>query len=121
MTIVIAIDGPAGSGKGTIAKKISSFYIDQMGQEYDNIPIKNEYLFNLFSLDVGTRFSLISESEIISGRHKFWLNYQFNNYREKVEQTIRQYNQIGEIDFYDNFDFSFDYYRSHIIFFEYKS
>ena len=26
MTIVIAIDGPAGSGKGTIAKKISSFY-----------------------------------------------------------------------------------------------
>lgn len=26
MTIVVAIDGPAGSGKGTIAKKISSFY-----------------------------------------------------------------------------------------------
>ncbi len=26
MTIVIAIDGPAGSGKGTIAKKISLFY-----------------------------------------------------------------------------------------------
>ena len=26
MTIVIAIDGPAGSGKGTIARKISSFY-----------------------------------------------------------------------------------------------
>ena len=26
MTIVIAIDGPAGSGKGTIAKEISSFY-----------------------------------------------------------------------------------------------
>ena len=26
LTIVIAIDGPAGSGKGTIAKKISSFY-----------------------------------------------------------------------------------------------
>ncbi len=26
MTVVIAIDGPAGSGKGTIAKKISSFY-----------------------------------------------------------------------------------------------
>ena len=26
MTIVIAIDGPAGSGKGTIAKKISSSY-----------------------------------------------------------------------------------------------
>ena len=26
MTIVIAIDGLAGSGKGTIAKNISSFY-----------------------------------------------------------------------------------------------
>ena len=26
MTLVIAIDGPAGSGKGTVAKKISSFY-----------------------------------------------------------------------------------------------
>tara|TARA_B100000427_G_scaffold83015_1_gene67730 strand:+ start:222 stop:860 length:639 start_codon:yes stop_codon:yes gene_type:complete len=26
MTIVVAIDGPAGSGKGTIAKKISSIY-----------------------------------------------------------------------------------------------
>ena len=26
MTIVVAIDGPAGSGKGTIAKRVSSFY-----------------------------------------------------------------------------------------------
>jgi len=26
MTIVVAIDGPAGSGKGTIAKRISSYY-----------------------------------------------------------------------------------------------
>ena len=101
-------------------KQISSFYTDQSGQEYQNTPISNEYLFNLFSLDVGSRFNFISDSEMFPGRHKFWINYQFNNYREKVEQRIRQYDQNGEIDFYDNFDFSFDYYRSHIVSFEYR-
>ena len=101
-------------------KELSSFYIDQLGQEYDNIPIKNEYLFNLFSVDAGFRYSIISDLELAPGRHKFWINYQFNNYREKVEQTIRQYDQLEELDFYDNFDFSFDYYRSHIVYFEYK-
>ena len=101
-------------------KQTSALYTDQLEQEYDNMPITNDYLFNLFSLDAGTRFSFISESKKFPGRHKFWINYQYNNYREKVEQTIRQYNQLGEIDFYDNFDFSFDYYRSHIVYFEYR-
>ncbi len=101
-------------------KRTSAFYSDQAGQEYQNMPIINDYLFNLFSLDVGTRFSVISDSKKVPGRHKFWINYQYNNYREKVEQTINQYNQSGEIDFYDNFDFSFDYYRSHIVYFEYR-
>jgi len=101
-------------------KGTSSFYTDQIGQEYTNMPIRNEYLFNLFSLDAGTRFSIISDSKIFPGRHKFWVNYQYNNYREKVEQTIHQYNQLGEVDFYDNFDFSFDYYRSHVVYFEYR-
>ena len=48
------------------------------------------------------------------GKHDFKINYQFNNYRQKIEQTITQYNQLNDIEFYDNYDFSFDYYRSHI-------
>ena len=101
-------------------KGISSKYQDQAGNEYDNTDINSKYFFNLFSADAGSRFSFISDSKLIPGRHKFWLNYQFNNYREKIEQSINQYNQLGEIDFSDKFDFSFDYYRSHILSIEYK-
>ena len=100
-------------------KETSQLYSDQLEQEYENIPIKNNYLFNLFSMDAGTRFSFISNSKYIPGRHKFWLNYQYNNYREKVEQLITQFDQQGNIEFYDSFDFSFDYYRSHILSVEY--
>ena len=101
-------------------KGISSFYQDQVGNEYDNTDIESKYFFNLFSADAGSRFSFVSDSELFPGRHKFWLNYQFNNYREKIEQSINQYNQLGEVDFSDKFDFSFDYYRSHILSLEYQ-
>ena len=33
---------------------------------------------------------------------------------------ITQYDQLGDIEFSDSFDFSFDYYRSHILSFEYN-
>ena len=54
------------------------------------------------------------------GKHDFKINYQFNNYRQKIEQTITQYNQLNDIEFYDNYDFSFDYYRSHIFSLQYS-
>ena len=101
-------------------KTILSNYENQLGQVHDNISIDSGILFSLFSADIGTRFSLISDSEIFPGRHKFWINYQFNNYREKVEQTIYQYNQNNEVEFYDNYDFSFDYYRSNIFSIQYE-
>ena len=84
------------------------------GEVYDNIPIENNLFFNLFSLDAGTKFRVFSKSKLMPGKHDFKINYQFNNYRQKIEQTITQYNQLNDIEFYDNYDFSFDYYRSHI-------
>ena len=101
-------------------KKISYNYENISGEEYDNIPIENNLTFNLFSLDLGTKFRILSMSDILPGKHSFKINYQFNNYRQKLEQTITQYNQLDEIEFYDNYDFSFDYYRSHIFSVEYK-
>ena len=101
-------------------KKTFYNYENLEGEEYDNIPIENSLFFNLFSLDVGTKFRYLSTSTLLPGKHKFKINYQFNNYRQKLEQIITQYNQLNEIDFYDRYDFSFDYYRSHIVSFQYE-
>ena len=90
------------------------------GEVYDNIPIENNLFFNLFSLDAGTKFRVFSKSKLMPGKHDFKINYQFNNYRQKIEQTITQYNQLNDIEFYDNYDFSFDYYRSHIFSLQYS-
>ena len=101
-------------------KETSYNYQNLEGEEYDNIPIDNNLFFNLFSLDAGTKFRFLSTSDILPGKHNFKLNYQFNNYRQKLEQIVIQYNQLNEIEFYDRYDFSFDYYRSHIFSVEYQ-
>ena len=101
-------------------KNTRYLYQNLDGEEYDNTPIENNLFFNLFSLDAGSKFRLLSKSKLMPGKHDFKINYQFNNYRQKIEQTITQYNQLNDIEFYDNYDFSFDYYRSHIFSFQYS-
>ena len=101
-------------------KKTSYNYQNLDGEEYDNVPVENNLLFNLFSLDAGTKLRFLSKSKLMPGKHEFKFNYQFNNYRQKIEQTITQFNQLDEVEFYDNYDFSFDYYRSHIVSFQYS-
>ncbi len=70
MTIVIAIDGPAGSGKGTVAKKISSFY---------NFP----------HLDSGILYRSVAYLCYLSGQ---------NNFEEKTVLEYAQNLNLDEID-----------------------
>ncbi len=76
------------------------------GTTVDNIHIYNDLKFNLFSLDLGTRFSFGS------GKYKF--QYNFSNYRQHIYQNVYQYWEYDSLNTIHRYgEFGFDYYRGH--------
>ena len=82
------------------------------GTEADNIHIYNDLTFNLFSVDIGTRFAL--------GNHKYKLQYNFSNYRQHIVQNVYQYWYYDSLNTTHQYgEFGFDYYRGQSISFIY--
>jgi hypothetical protein len=69
----------------------------------ENVHINSELAFMLFSGEIGARLNL-------SG-HKLWINYNYTNYREHVNQSVVQYSPYDTLRF--NGDLAFDYFRGH--------
>ncbi len=81
-----------------------SYYIRENGDIVDNIHINSDLTFLIFSGEVGTRLKY--------NKDKFWLFYQYNNYREHVKQEIVQYGPYNDLKL--SGEVAFDYYRGHI-------
>tara|TARA_Y100001970_G_scaffold124989_1_gene154780 strand:- start:7501 stop:10494 length:2994 start_codon:yes stop_codon:yes gene_type:complete len=74
----------------------------------ENISIDNDVDYHLFSADLGTRFSKFD--------FKFWLNYNYVNYNQKIFQTIKQeYLSNGNQTLVGYGKLGFDYYKGHIL------
>ena len=87
-----------------------SNYTRANGTIADNVDINSELAFILFSGEIGTRFN-------IDG-HKFWIDYNYTNYREHVNQKVVQNAPYDTLRF--NGDLAFDYYRGHGASIKYK-
>ena len=83
---------------------IFSNYIRSNGSVVDNIDIESDLTFLIFSGVLGTRFQY--------NKDKFWLEYNYNNYREHVKQKIIQYGPYENVEIEG--EVAFDYYRGHI-------
>lgn len=84
-------------------RNMYSNYIRANGTIADNVHINSELAFMLFSGEIGARFN-------VSG-HKFWINYNYTNYREHVNQAVVQNAPYDTLRF--NGDLAFDYFRGH--------
>ncbi|MEE2859121.1 MAG: hypothetical protein VX820_05345 [Candidatus Neomarinimicrobiota bacterium] len=75
------------------------------GTTVDNIHIYNDLKFNLFSVDIGSRFAI--------GIHKYKVQYNFSNYRQHIYQNVYQYWDYDSLNTIHRYgEFGFDYYRA---------
>ena len=69
----------------------------------DNIKMDYDLTFLLFAGEIGARYRYKN--------YKFWFDYSYSNYRQHINQHIKQNTQDETLNFYG--DAAFDYYRGH--------
>ena len=84
----------------------SDLYYNNKGLILDNISLDYDLTFLLFAGDLGLKYRYKN--------YKFWLDYSYSNYRQHINQHIKQTTQNEVLNFYG--DAAFDYYRGHGLF-----
>ena len=81
----------------------SDSYYNNKGLVLDNINLDYDLTFLLFAGELGLKYRYKN--------YKFWLDYSYSNYRQHINQHIKQTTQSDVLNFYG--DAAFDYYRGH--------